>query len=292
MIKNLWSSKVRSLLININPSSLLLHYSHIHTMNHLNTRNGDKNNYKNNDENDDDDDSKIGCDSNVDWTKLNDNESRKYKYWESINEDDLNQKPYNDITDLHNIDIDNRNDLKNKNDLGKRKSLDISVSDEQDVSKTLTHTDDSGKLNMVDVGDKKDSSRTAVAMGTIILGKDAYKLVLENRLKKGDVLTVTKIAGITGAKKTSELIPLCHNIPLSKVDIDIEFIEESYALKVTCLAKTYGKTGVEMEAITGVVMATITIYDMCKAVTKDMVISDIKLVHKSGGKSGDYNISL
>lgn len=164
-----------------------------------------------------------------------------------------------------------------------------SHTDNSKVGQTLTHTDQSGKLNMVDVSSKPDTARTAVATGMIFLGKEAFILVKENKIKKGDVLTVAKLAGIMGAKRTSDLIPLCHSIPLSKVAVDVELLQGTYAVRVTALAKTYGKTGVEMEAITAVALASVTVYDMCKAVTKDIVISDIKLLHKSGGKSGEYN---
>ena len=153
----------------------------------------------------------------------------------------------------------------------------------------LSHTDDKGRLHMVDISEKSTSSRVAMATGVVYLGKAAFDLVRENKVKKGDVITVAEIAGICGAKKTSVLIPLCHNIPLSKVDVSLELCESSNSVRVTALAKTYGKTGVEMEALTGVTVASLTVYDMCKAVSKDIVIGDIKLEHKSGGKSGDYN---
>ncbi|XP_053399447.1 molybdenum cofactor biosynthesis protein 1-like [Mercenaria mercenaria] len=229
-------------------------------------------------------DSEMEGDPARDWSAMSNEEIKNYKYWEipldeNIATDSLHNQENKSLTDnempecLHS----------DKGSEGDRSS--------KIKNQALTHTDQSGRLNMVDIGSKLDTSRTAVAVGTIFLGKDAFSLVKENKIKKGDVLTVAKLAGITGAKRTSELIPLCHNIPLSKVDVDLQLVEESYAVKVSCLAKTYGKTGVEMEAITGVAMATVTIYDMCKAVTKEMVIGDIKLTHKSGGKSGEYNSS-
>lgn len=155
----------------------------------------------------------------------------------------------------------------------------------------LSHTDDAGKLKMVDVSDKSSSSRVAVATGVVYLGEPAFGLVKENKLKKGDVTTVAQIAGISGAKKTSDLIPLCHNIPLSKVHVNLELCNDTKSVRVTALAKSYGQTGVEMEALTAVAVAALTVYDMCKAVSKDIVIGDIKLEHKSGGKSGEYNRS-
>ena len=169
-----------------------------------------------------------------------------------------------------------------------------SVIDNQKIvslSDTLTHTDISGKLNMVDIGAKLDTDRIAVAMATIKLGEKAYDLVKNNKSKKGDVLTVAQIAGITAAKQTSTLIPLCHNIPLSNVKVNLELVQESWSVIITSLAKTYGKTGVEMEAIMAATVAAVTVYDMCKAVSRDMVISDIKLVKKTGGMRGDYQIS-
>ena len=169
-----------------------------------------------------------------------------------------------------------------------------SVLDDQKIvslSDTLTHTDISGKLNMVDIGAKLDTDRIAVAMATIKLGEKAYNLVKNNKSKKGDVLTVAQIAGITAAKQTSTLIPLCHNIPLSNVKVNLELVQESWSVVITSLAKTYGKTGVEMEAIIAATVAAVTVYDMCKAVSRDMVISDIKLVKKTGGMRGDYQIA-
>ena len=221
-------------------------------------------------------DNSIDCDSNEYWTGSNVDDVEKFKYWE---------------TELRTRENFSRE--AEKDDEGENVTManDVNNIDHVKDEKCLTHTDPEGKLNMVDIGMKYDSTRVAIATGCIILGKEAFSLVQENKVKKGDVLTVAQIAGINGAKSTSTLIPLCHNIPLSKIDVKLELDEKSYSVRVTSLVKTYGKTGVEMEAITAVVVATVTIYDMCKAVTKDMVITDIKLVHKSGGKSGDYSIS-
>ncbi|ESO93572.1 hypothetical protein LOTGIDRAFT_119234 [Lottia gigantea] len=156
---------------------------------------------------------------------------------------------------------------------------------------SLTHTDVDGKANMVDVGMKQESHRIACASGTVYLGQTAFQLLKDNKLKKGDVLTVAQIAGIMAAKKTSELIPLCHNINLSKINIKFELNENESSVHIESVVKTQGKTGVEMEALTAVSVTALTIYDMCKAVSKAIVIRDIKLLSKSGGKSGDYNIS-
>lgn len=232
-----------------------------------------------------------------DWAALSNDEIKKYKYWETpLDYDEVNTAD-NDKSTKSLVDFQTEKLKKFTYEKGVAATTAATDNNDNDVKsdtkiEALTHTDQSGSLNMVDIGSKGDSSRTAVAVGTIFLGQEAFNLVKENKMKKGDVLTVAKLAGITGAKRTSELIPLCHNIPISKIDVDIQLVEESCAVTVSCLAKTYGKTGVEMEAITGVAIATITIYDMCKAVTKDMVIGDIKLTHKSGGKSGDYNSAL
>lgn len=161
--------------------------------------------------------------------------------------------------------------------------------DVKDVSPCLTHTDGSGKATMVDVGDKINSDRVAIATATILLGPEAFKLVTENKIKKGDVLTVAQLAGIMAGKKTSDMIPLCHNIVLSKVDVLLELEEENHSVKVQAMARTYGKTGVEMEAIMAATVSAMTVYDMCKAVTRDMVITDVKLLHKSGGHSDQFS---
>ncbi|XP_021378742.1 molybdenum cofactor biosynthesis protein 1-like isoform X1 [Mizuhopecten yessoensis] len=153
---------------------------------------------------------------------------------------------------------------------------------------SLTHVDTAGKTKMVDVGYKPDTVRTAVASATIHVGEKVFPLIKENKMKKGDVLSVSQLAGIMAAKRTSELIPLCHNIFISGVDVSFVLNEENHCIHITSSAKTAGKTGVEMEAIMAVSVAAITIYDMCKAVSKDMVISDIRLEQKTGGVRGDY----
>ncbi|XP_073527832.1 molybdenum cofactor biosynthesis protein 1 isoform X2 [Phyllobates terribilis] len=158
----------------------------------------------------------------------------------------------------------------------------------QEASGHLTHVDRAGKVHMVDVGEKSSSSRTAVATAVIRLGPDVFNLVQSNQLKKGDVLTVAQIAGIQGAKLTSQLIPLCHNISLSQVQVSLTLDATRFAALVTAECRTYGKTGVEMEALTAASVAALTIYDMCKAVTHDMVIEEVKLVSKTGGKRGDF----
>ena len=151
----------------------------------------------------------------------------------------------------------------------------------------FTHFDANGNAWMVDVSEKMDTKREAVACGTITMSKECYDKVAAGQMKKGDVLGVARIAGIMGAKRTEELIPLCHKLNLTGVEVWFE-MEGEGQIRAFCKAKTTGKTGVEMEALTGVQIALLTIYDMCKAVDKRMVISDVHLLRKSGGKSGDF----
>ncbi len=153
----------------------------------------------------------------------------------------------------------------------------------------LTHFDENGNANMVDVSKKDSTLRVAMATGIIECNDIAYKSIKEGTNKKGDVLKVAEIAGIMSAKKTSDLIPLCHNINLTGAKITFELAENKVI--ATAVVKTKGVTGVEMEALTAVSVALLTIYDMCKAVDKEMVIKDVCLVEKSGGKSGDFRRS-
>jgi len=153
--------------------------------------------------------------------------------------------------------------------------------------KELTHFDQSGNAIMVDVSEKEISKRTAIAKGTIRVSKEVFSAIKEGTAKKGDVLGVARVAGIMGAKKTFELIPMCHVLALEKCSVDFELKEDLLEVEATCLVKTTGKTGVEMEALTGVNVALLTIYDMCKAIDKTMVISNIYLSEKTGGKSGE-----
>ncbi len=156
------------------------------------------------------------------------------------------------------------------------------------VDNTLTHVDAEGKAKMVDVAAKTSTIREAVAEGRIILGPTVYNLVRNNNIGKGDVITVSKIAGIMAAKKTSDIIPLCHGLNITSVNVEIKLNPGEFSAVVTCTARCTGKTGVEMEALTGVSVTLLTIYDMCKAASKSMLIKDIHLVKKTGGKS-DYN---
>ncbi len=154
------------------------------------------------------------------------------------------------------------------------------------MSDHLTHLDDRGTARMVDVGAKPDSERTAVAAGSVYAQPETIRLIREGAIKKGDVLTVARIAGIMAAKRTSELIPLCHPIALTQIDVDL--LLDGDAVRITATARTTGKTGVEMEALTAVSAAALTVYDMAKAVDRGMRISDIRLLEKHGGQHGDY----
>jgi cyclic pyranopterin phosphate synthase len=150
----------------------------------------------------------------------------------------------------------------------------------------FTHFDEQGNAIMVDVGEKTDTRREATARGSIFMSAECLKKVTEGSMAKGDVLGVARVAGIMGAKRTSDLIPLCHILNLTKLSVDFVIKEETNEIEASCTAKTTGKTGVEMEALTGVSVALLTIYDMCKAVDKAMEIGNIYLEQKSGGKSG------
>ena len=149
----------------------------------------------------------------------------------------------------------------------------------------LTHMNENGRARMVDVGEKEITNRTAVARGEILMAKETVELLRDGRMKKGDVLAVAQVAGITGAKKTSDIVPMCHNILITGCDMDFEIGEDRILIKATL--RTVGQTGIEMEALTAVTTAALTIYDMCKAVDKRMKIQNIRLISKTGGRSGD-----
>lgn len=154
----------------------------------------------------------------------------------------------------------------------------------------LTHINEQGRAKMVDISEKKDTERTAVARTTVRVNKEIYDKVTDNKVEKGDVLAVAQVAGIMGAKKTSEWIPMCHPLALKGVDISFSWQveEDTYILEIETFVKTKGSTGVEMEALTAATATALTFYDMCKAVDKGMVIGETYLVEKKGGKSGDY----
>ncbi|MEK6790307.1 MAG: cyclic pyranopterin monophosphate synthase MoaC [Deltaproteobacteria bacterium] len=152
----------------------------------------------------------------------------------------------------------------------------------------LNHIDDKGKARMVDVTDKGVTDRTAVAKGAVRMKRETLDLILANEVKKGDVLAVARLAGIMAAKKTGEIIPLCHPLNLTSVEVEFATLKELPGVEITATAKVSGKTGVEMEALTAVSVAALTVYDMCKAVDKEMEVIAIRLVKKTGGRSGEF----
>ena len=153
----------------------------------------------------------------------------------------------------------------------------------------FTHFNDSGRARMVDVSEKSETSRTAVAAGRVRMNRETFELVKSGGMKKGDVLGAAQIAGIMAAKRTPDLIPMCHTLLISGVDMAFELNDADCTVEITATVRCQGVTGVEMEALTAVSVAALTVYDMCKAVQKDMEITDIRLLSKSGGKSGDYH---
>ena len=153
----------------------------------------------------------------------------------------------------------------------------------------LTHVDEAGNARMVDVGHKPETKRVAVAKGEVHMLPETLMLIQEGNLKKGDVLTVAKVAGISAAKRTSDLIPFCHPLALDHIEIGFELDEQLPGIQISATVQTTGKTGVEMEALTAVTVAALTIYDMAKAVEKSMRIQNVRLVRKTGGQSGDVN---
>lgn len=155
------------------------------------------------------------------------------------------------------------------------------------MSPTLSHIDETGRARMVDVGQKPDTERSAIAKGEVVMRPETLALVRAGAIKKGDVLSVAQIAGVMAAKRTSELIPLCHPLPLTQVTVDLELDDGLPGVRITATARTVGKTGVEMEALTAVSVAALTVYDMAKAVEKTMRLQNIRLVEKHGGRSGD-----
>jgi len=157
------------------------------------------------------------------------------------------------------------------------------------LNNPLTHFDHNGDPSMVDINDKKSTARVAIASGKIKMKLETLNKIIDMKIKKGDVLVIAKLAGIMAAKKTEQLIPLCHSIPLSYVKIDLKPNINDSSIEIIAESSLIGKTGVEMEALTAVSIASLTIYDMCKSADRSMTISDIKLIHKSGGKSGEFN---
>ena len=152
----------------------------------------------------------------------------------------------------------------------------------------FTHFNDCGRAKMVDVGVKSETKRTATAAGRVLLNPVTFELVKSGGMKKGDVLTTAQIAGVMGAKRTPDIIPMCHPIIIDGIDLNLSLNESDLAVEITATVSCTGRTGIEMEAMTAVSVAALTIYDMCKAVQRDIVIDNIRLLTKSGGKSGDF----
>ncbi|MFQ5984191.1 MAG: cyclic pyranopterin monophosphate synthase MoaC [Alphaproteobacteria bacterium] len=152
----------------------------------------------------------------------------------------------------------------------------------------LTHLDAEGKAHMVDISAKDVTERVAVAEGRVFMRPETLRLVREGTMEKGDVLAVARLAGIMAAKRTAELIPLCHPLPVTSVAVDLALDEATSAVSITATCKTRGRTGVEMEALTAVAVAALTVYDMCKAVDRGMTLSDVRLTYKAGGKSATF----
>jgi cyclic pyranopterin monophosphate synthase len=152
----------------------------------------------------------------------------------------------------------------------------------------FTHIDESGRARMVDVSAKGDTVRVATARGRVLMNPKTFELVRDGGMAKGDVLGIAQVAGVMGAKRTPEVIPLCHPLPITGVDLAFELNERDSAVEISATVRVTGKTGVEMEALTAVSIAALTVYDMCKAVDKDMIIDSVRLMEKTGGKSGHY----
>ncbi|HEU4372440.1 MAG TPA: cyclic pyranopterin monophosphate synthase MoaC [Telluria sp.] len=157
---------------------------------------------------------------------------------------------------------------------------------------SLTHFDSAGQAHMVDVGAKADTQRVAVAAGTIRMKPDTLALIVSGSAKKGDVLGIARIAAIMGAKRTSDLVPLCHPLALTRVTVEFEVDQPASSVHCRAQVETFGKTGVEMEALTAVQIGLLTIYDMCKAVDRGMVMTDVRVLEKHGGKSGDWHAAV
>jgi cyclic pyranopterin phosphate synthase len=158
------------------------------------------------------------------------------------------------------------------------------------ADKKLSHIDESGQAKMVNVGQKEVTERVAIVRSVVYLAADTFDLLENKALPKGDVLTVAKVAGIQGAKQTAQLIPLCHPLFLSYIDVNFHLNDKNYSILVEAEARTNASTGVEMEALVAAQVAAMTIYDMCKAVQRDIAISDCRLVYKSGGRSGTFDL--
>lgn len=155
----------------------------------------------------------------------------------------------------------------------------------------FTHFNEQGRAKMVDVGEKPETVRTAIASGRVLVNEATFELIRTGGMKKGDVLTVAQVAGVMGAKRTPDVIPMCHPVVIDGIDLELHLDSERTSVEITASVSCDGRTGVEMEALTAVSTAALTVYDMCKAVQKDMIISDIRLIRKTGGVHGDFERS-
>ncbi len=212
------------------------------------------------------------------------------------------RKKNNDLWDLLDAEIAGRevtwewvkahagNEMNERVDRRARAEAKSRAGDKTEPDSRLTHVDQEGKGSMVDVGDKEPTDRMAVAKGRVRMASQTLSLIKDNAVKKGDVLGIAMVAGITGAKATSSLVPLCHPLPLDQITVEFELEEEESSVEITATARTHARTGVEMEALTAVSTAALTIYDMCKATDRAMRIDGVRLVRKTGGRSGDIEL--
>ena len=215
------------------------------------------------------------------WDQLDAAAAKRNVSWEWVR--GHSGHPYNELAD----DL-ARGEAREFRRTGSERVSDLYSSHGTDAEQGLSHLDSTGKARMVDVGEKPDTERVAEAKGEVKMSQETLRLIKEGGFEKGDVLATARVAGVMAAKQTSNLIPLCHPLPLTQVNVDITPLPGGGGLAITCTARTRAKTGVEMEALTGVSIAALTIYDMCKSADRAMVIGDVRLTHKSGGKSGDY----
>ena len=215
------------------------------------------------------------------WDQLDDAVARRKVSWEWVR--GHSGHPLNELAD----DL-ARGEAREVRKSRSQKSSDRYSAKRTNASPSLSHLDNTGKARMVDVGGKPDTERVAEAKGSITMSPETLELVENGGFEKGDVIGIARIAGVMAAKQTSNLIPLCHPLPITQVNVDIAPLVDGTGLGITCTARTRARTGVEMEALTGVSIAALTIYDMCKSADRAMIIGDIRLARKSGGKSGDY----
>ena len=215
------------------------------------------------------------------WDQLDDAVSRRKVNWEWVR--GHSGHPLNEMADQL-----ARDEARAQGGSGGRKKNRPVFAKRNAADPGLSHLDNTGKARMVDVGAKPDTERVAEARGSVSMSPETLQLIEEGGFEKGDVIAIARVAGVMAAKQTSNLIPLCHPLPLTQVNIEIGPLVDGSGLGIACTARTRAKTGVEMEALTGVSIAALTIYDMCKSADRAMVIGDIRLTRKSGGKSGDY----